>query len=142
MQESCGEKFLNSRSVFERRGQTPSLQCTGRTARGFAPAKRMMAGCLPHRHGSENKQKVERLVDAILSKGIKLLALDFDLTFIGIHTHGEWHSSVEELTTHVRPCMRDLLQHAQQKGLFVAIVTFHPLRWLIRELIHKLYPKK
>lgn len=103
-----------------------------------------MASCLPHRHrqDSGNKSKVERLVQTIRSKGIKLLALDFDLTFIDIHTHGTWEDTVDALAQHVRPCMRDLLQHAQQKGVFVCIVTFHPMAWLIRDLLRKIYPKK
>ena len=101
-----------------------------------------MASCLPHRYGSGNKSKVDRLVQTILTKGVKLLALDFDLTFIDIHTHGEWHESLDTLARHVRPCMRDLLQHAQHKGLYVCIVTFHPLSWLIRDLLQKIYPRK
>ena len=81
-------------------------------------------------------------MQTILTKGVKLLALDFDLTFIDIHTHGEWHESLDTLARHVRPCMRDLLQHAQHKGLYVCIVTFHPLSWLIRDLLQKIYPRK
>ncbi|XP_076434692.1 uncharacterized protein LOC143274689 [Babylonia areolata] len=103
-----------------------------------------MASCLPHRyrHDSENKSRVEKLVQTIRSKRIKLLALDFDLTFIDIHTHGTWEDTLDALIQHVRPCMRDLLQHAQQKGVYVCIVTFHPMSWLIRDLLRKIYPKK
>ncbi|KAL8605067.1 hypothetical protein ACOMHN_018868 [Nucella lapillus] len=103
-----------------------------------------MASCIPHLHrqDSGNKGKVERLVQTIRTKGIKLLALDFDLTFIDIHTHGTWEDSLDALVEHVRPCMRDLLQHAHQKGLYVCVVTFHPMAWLIRDVLRKVYPKK
>jgi 2-hydroxy-3-keto-5-methylthiopentenyl-1-phosphate phosphatase len=103
-----------------------------------------MAGCLPsHRHPSGNKkEKVEKLVSTMQARNIKVLALDFDLTFIDIHTHGEWDESIDALVTHVRPCFRDLLAAAREKGLYVCIVTFHPRGYLIREVLTKLYGKK
>ncbi|XP_067669924.1 uncharacterized protein [Haliotis asinina] len=89
-----------------------------------------------------DKQKVEAFVKALTLKGIQVLAVDFDQTLLSIHSGGQWRDGVESLAQHVRPCMRDLLQHAIQRGLFVCIVTFFKQAWLIRELLQHVFPKR
>ncbi|GFO09961.1 hypothetical protein PoB_003646600 [Plakobranchus ocellatus] len=86
--------------------------------------------------------KVDSFAAALTKKGIKLLAVDFDKTLIDIHSRGIWDEGVDKLAAHVRPCMRDLLEAAVRKGVFVAIVTFHRQGWLIKEVLHKTLPKK
>lgn len=99
-------------------------------ATGFAkPSKQMRA-------------KVDSFVVALHKKGIKLLAVDFDKTIIDIHSGGMWDEGVDKLALHVRPCMRDLMETASNKGLFVAIVTYHRQSWLIKEVLQKVLPKK
>lgn len=90
----------------------------------------------------EDRAQIESFVFALNKKGIKLLALDFDQTLIDIHSGGVWNESVEELVQHVRPCMKDLLEIASNKGLFVAIVTYHRQDWLIKDLLTKVISKK
>ncbi|BFZ18952.1 hypothetical protein BsWGS_21991 [Bradybaena similaris] len=99
-------------------------------ATGFAkPSKQMRA-------------KVDSFVVALHKKGIKLLAVDFDKTIIDIHSGGMWDEGVDKLALHVRPCMKDLMETASNKGLFVAIVTYHRQSWLIKEVLQKVLPKK
>ncbi|XP_005094953.1 uncharacterized protein LOC101848650 [Aplysia californica] len=88
------------------------------------------------------RAKLDSFVVALNKKGIKLLALDFDKTLIDIHSGGMWEESTDKLVPHVRPCMKDLLETASHKGLYVAIVTYHTQGWLIKELLHKVLPKK
>lgn len=79
-------------------------------------------------------------VNALKEKGIKLLALDFDNTFINVHTRGSWDRPVNELAEKVRPCMRDLLLHAaRDKDLKVCIVTFFKNEHIIRALLQHVY---
>lgn len=90
----------------------------------------------------QSRAKLDSFVTALNKKGIKLLALDFDKTLIDIHSGGMWNDGADKLASHVRPCMRDLLEAASNKGLFVAIVTYHRQGWLIKEVLHKVLPKK
>ncbi|KAH9525552.1 hypothetical protein Btru_001683 [Bulinus truncatus] len=95
--------------------------------------------------GKPSKQvraKLDSFVVALTKKGIKLLALDFDKTIIDIHSGGTWSESVDKLIPHVRPCMRDLMESAVHRGIFVAIVTYHRQGWLIKDLLHKVLPRK
>lgn len=103
---------------------------------------RQMACAGSNKPSKQVRAKVDSFVTALTKKGIKLLALDFDKTFIDIHSGGMWDEGVDTLASHVRPCMRDLLEAASHKGLFVAIVTYHRQGWLIKEVLHKVLPKK
>jgi hypothetical protein len=65
-------------------------------------------------------------MSALSRTGINLLAVDFDLTFIDVHTGGCWAGSVAALASRVRPYMKQLVEDALSSGLYVAIVTFSP----------------
>ncbi|CAL1527901.1 unnamed protein product [Lymnaea stagnalis] len=95
-----------------------------------------------HKPSKQARAKLDSFVVALTKKGIKLLALDFDKTIIDIHSGGMWNEGVDKLASHVRPCMRDLMEVASHKGLFVAIVTFHRQEWIIKEVLLKVLPKK
>nr|KAI8738281.1 hypothetical protein BgiMline_025184 [Biomphalaria glabrata] len=103
--------------------------------------RRKMA-CSGSKPSKQVKARLDSFVLALTKKGIKLLAMDFDKTLIDIHSGGTWTESVDKLVPHVRPCMRDLLEGAVNKGIFVAIVTYHRQGWLIKDLLHKVLPKK
>ena len=90
----------------------------------------------------QQRGKVDSFAASLNKKGIRLLAVDFDKTLIDIHTRGQWDEGVNKLAAHVRPCMRDLLEAAIQKGVFVAMVTYHRQGWLIQEVLQKVLPKK
>jgi len=56
--------------------------------------------------------------------GVNLLAIDFDLTLIDVHTGGRWKGSTEELCRRVRSEFRQLIHAAIENDIRVAIVTF------------------
>lgn len=95
-----------------------------------------------HKPSKQARAKLDSFVVALTKKGIKLLALDFDKTIIDIHSGGMWNEGLDKLVSHVRPCMKDLMDAASHKGLFVAIVTFHRQEWIIKEVLLKVLPKK
>ena len=47
-------------------------------------------------------------MERIQQVNINFLAIDFDQTFIDIHTGGNWTRTLDELVAHVRPEFRDL----------------------------------
>lgn len=96
----------------------------------------------PAKPTKQQRGKVDTFASALTKKGIRLLAVDFDKTLIDIHSRGVWDESVAKLASHVRPCMKDLLEAANHKGVYVAIVTYHRQDWLIKELLEKVLPKK
>ena len=79
------------------------------------------------------------LVNTLQKKGIKLVAVDFDETFITFHTGGIWKDSVDKLIAKTRPCMRDLIEMCLDKRISVCFVTFFSQPWVIREMLQKLY---
>merc|ERR1711860_132462 len=101
-----------------------------------------MASSTQHKASKEDKTKIDSFVGALKKKGITLVALDFDQTIIDIHSGGTWRESVDKLVPHVRPCFRDLMEASVKSDLYTAIVTYHRQDWLIKDLLHKIMPKK
>ncbi|GFR64056.1 hypothetical protein ElyMa_000170500 [Elysia marginata] len=95
----------------------------------------------PPKPTKQQRGKVDSFASALTKKGIRLLAVDFDKTLIDIHSRGMWDEGVNKLAAHVRPCMRDLLEDAHHKGVFVAIVTYHRQDWLLKDVLGKVLPK-
>ena len=79
------------------------------------------------------------LVSTLQKKGIQLVAVDFDQTFISFHSGGVWKDSVDKLVSKVRPCIRDLMQTCLDRDLHVCIVTYFLHPWVIRELMQKVF---
>jgi hypothetical protein len=69
-----------------------------------------------------------------------MVAIDFDLTFVRIHTTGRWTKNVTDLCAHVRPVFRRLVPSLIKAGIVVAIVSFSPQESLIREVLQKVFP--
>jgi hypothetical protein len=63
---------------------------------------------------------------------IRLLAIDFDKTLVGVHTRARWREGPEALAKTVRPVFRTLIPAALDARLSVAIVTFSKQEKLIR----------
>ena len=73
--------------------------------------------------------------------GVRLLALDWDLTVLNTHTRGRWINSSVDLAAHVRPAMRNLILAAMEAQLPVSIVTFSTQNQLIQDTLqHALHP--
>merc|ERR1712125_147199 len=83
---------------------------------------------------------VSKQVESCISAGIKMIALDFDLTLVRIHTSGKWNRSATELAAFVRPIFRSLIPGLINRGMILAIVTFSPQADLIERLLRVAFP--
>ena len=84
---------------------------------------------------------VSLLADALLKKGIKLVAVDFDQTFITVHSGGVWNESIDKLIEKIRPCIKELMEQCLDRGLHVCIVTYFKQPWVIKEMLQKIFKR-
>ncbi|CAH0476079.1 unnamed protein product [Peronospora belbahrii] len=82
----------------------------------------------------EEAQALEAAV-GLQSTGTKLVCIDFDATFVNVHTGGLWSASALELRTHVRRFFLLLVPLLCEAHVNVAIVTFSPQVELIRDVL-------
>jgi hypothetical protein len=83
------------------------------------------------------KDPFREMTEAMMARGIKLLALDFDQTLVSCHTRSQWYGTAEELARHVRPTMRKLIVAAVETGMRIAIVSFSGQCEMVRNaMIH------
>ena len=75
------------------------------------------------------------MAQALVDRGVRLLALDFDLTLVNVHTNGAWGDGPTDLRPHLRPLFRSLIPAVQQQDIFVSVVTFSGQTDLIRECL-------
>ncbi len=80
------------------------------------------------------------IADNLVNHGYNFLAIDFDHTFISIHTGGRWLGSMEDLVPHVRPMFLSLVPACNSRGIALAIVTFSGQIDLIRSLLESIFP--
>ncbi|KAH7488004.1 hypothetical protein PRIC1_007886 [Phytophthora ramorum] len=69
------------------------------------------------------------------SAGARLVCIDFDATFVAVHTGGLWTGSAQDLRTHVRRFFLLLVPLLCEADVNVAIVTFSPQVALIRQVL-------
>jgi len=81
-----------------------------------------------------------QMTDAMKKSGVKLLAIDWDLTMVSCHTRSQWYGTAEELGRHVRPVFRKLVRAAMGSGLKVTIVSFSGQHSLIRGAVASAFP--
>merc|ERR1712054_711060 len=72
---------------------------------------------------AEEVARTKAFVSQLVEMNVKLLALDFDLTIVSMHTGGRWWGSAETLARSVRPVFKTIVPYAMSLGLEVAIVT-------------------
>ena len=84
-------------------------------------------------------ERVSNAVGALQRSGINFLALDFDLTICGVHTGGVWQDTPLALASLCRPIFYHLIRSAMDRGLHVAIVTFSPQTFVIRDVLDLLF---
>ena len=70
-----------------------------------------------------------------MGDGIELIAIDFDRTFVSVHTMGQWKKSARALAKSAREVLRLVLQAAREVDLMVAIVTFSSQAELVAEVV-------
>lgn len=83
----------------------------------------------------EEEEAVRRQVAVMGERGVRLLAIDNDLTLISIHTGGSWSGTAEELAEQSRPIFKILIDEAVAHEMFVSIVTFSSQPQLIQEML-------
>jgi hypothetical protein len=76
-----------------------------------------------------------KIVGRMRRHGIRLLALDWDLTVLDCHTKNKWWGPAEELAKHIRPLFKHLMEQAIAAEITVAIVTFSEQTRYIRDAL-------
>jgi len=84
--------------------------------------------------------RAETVISNLKSYSINLIAIDFDLTLVSIHTGGRWQATIPELTAKIRPFLYHLVRIALNNEIMVAIVTFSPQVGVIREVLQNAFP--
>jgi hypothetical protein len=85
---------------------------------------------------TEEEVDIAREDAKTVANAVKLVAIDCDLTLLGIHTGGGyWSQSAAELATHLRPVFRVFIPEVLGLGCHVAVVTFSPQPQLIKEAL-------
>ena len=86
------------------------------------------------------KMLCKKIVGRMKNHGIRLLALDWDLTVLDCHTRNDWYGPSSELARHIRPLFRHLMSQSLASGISVAIVTFSEQTRLVREALAHAIP--
>jgi hypothetical protein len=75
---------------------------------------------------SLSDEEIEHGVNTLYSKGIRMLAWDFDLTAYRKHTGGgvPFNSNIPEITKYLSPIFISVVPVAQKYGIRIAIVTY------------------
>ena len=77
-----------------------------------------------------------------MSLSIKLVAIDFDLTIVNVHTRGSWQFTAKALASRVRPTFKQFLAAALKcNDLHIAVVTQSPQVSLVREVLGEALPE-
>lgn len=86
--------------------------------------------------------KYSSMVQKLVSLSIKLVAVDFDLTIINVHTRGSWQFTAKALASRVRPTFKQFLTAAlKYNDLHIAVVTQSPQVSLVREVLEEALPE-
>ncbi|CAF0896343.1 unnamed protein product [Adineta steineri] len=92
------------------------------------------------KYNSEQRAKARDIILGIQRKNIKLIAIDFDNTFLSIHTSGYYQGTVDSLLEHIRSTFHYFIQEILDSSAFgqtlhVCIVSFSSQEQLIRKLL-------
>eukprot|EP00656_Telonema_subtile_P016520 TRINITY_DN1872_c0_g1_i2.p1 TRINITY_DN1872_c0_g1~~TRINITY_DN1872_c0_g1_i2.p1 ORF type:complete len:288 (-),score=61.30 TRINITY_DN1872_c0_g1_i2:321-1184(-) len=90
----------------------------------------------------QERASVETEIVMVTERGIKLIVLDFDDTFVSIHTSGTWQDDLESLANCVRPLFKDVVRIAMSHGIHIAIATHSPQPEMIRKVLLLALPGK
>ncbi|CAF3399043.1 unnamed protein product [Rotaria socialis] len=90
---------------------------------------------------AEQRAKARDIVLGLQNKNIKLIAIDFDNTFLSIHTNGYYQGTADSLLSYIRSAFHYLIQEllessAYSQTLHVCFVSFSSQEQLIRKLLH------
>ena len=88
------------------------------------------------------KNQYEKLVNAFIQDGIKMVAVDFDLTLVSVHTNGSWIFTARPLASRIRPGFPEFLREILRQGLCLSIVTFSPQVELVRDVLRTILSER
>jgi len=88
---------------------------------------------------AEQRAKGRDIVLGLQRKNIKLIAIDFDNTFLSIHTNGYYQGTVDDLVEYIRTTFFYLIQEILDSSAFghtlhVCIVSFSSQEQLIKKI--------
>lgn len=89
----------------------------------------------------EDAARAEAFVRQLAEMNVKLLAIDFDLTLISMHTGGRWWGSAETLARSVRPMFKTIIPRAMSLGIEVAICTMSQQAHLVSRVMQLSMPR-
>ncbi|KAF1322512.1 hypothetical protein FI667_g11163, partial [Globisporangium splendens] len=92
------------------------------------------------RNGRSHDAAAREMAEILRRRGAKLVCIDFDATFVCVHTGGAWTRSALELRAHVRPLFLALVPLLVRAEMHVAVVTFSPQVALIRDVLTLCFP--
>lgn len=89
---------------------------------------------------AQQRAKARSIVKCLEEKNIKLIALDFDQTFISIHTKGRYQGSIDNLIESIRPTFYYFVQEILDspsfgRTLHLSIVSFSSQEQVIRQVL-------
>ncbi|CAF1630734.1 unnamed protein product [Rotaria magnacalcarata] len=89
---------------------------------------------------AEQRAKTRDIVLGLQNKNIKLIAIDFDNTFLSTHTHGYYKGTADSLLPYIRPVFQYFIQELLESSAFsrtlhVCFVSFSPQEKLIKKLL-------
>ena len=84
--------------------------------------------------------RADSFVDRRKCGEIRLVAIDFDLTLLRVHTSGRWMKCAEQLVSYIRPVFRQLIPALLRENIICAIVSFSPQVDLIRRVVKLAFP--
>ncbi|CAF2326250.1 unnamed protein product [Rotaria sp. Silwood2] len=92
------------------------------------------------KHLTEQRTKARDIILGLQRKNIKLIAIDFDNTFLSIHTNGYYQGTADSLLGYIRSTFHYFIQEildssAFNQTLHVCIVSFSSQEQLIKKLL-------
>lgn len=88
----------------------------------------------------EERRQAAEAAAGLRAAGAKLVCIDFDATFVAVHTGGAWARPARELAPHARGFFLALVPALLRLRMRVAIVTFSPQVALIAEVLALCFP--
>eukprot|EP00601_Ochromonadales_sp_CCMP2298_P000922 CAMPEP_0173174466 /NCGR_PEP_ID=MMETSP1141-20130122/3368_1 /TAXON_ID=483371 /ORGANISM="non described non described, Strain CCMP2298" /LENGTH=178 /DNA_ID=CAMNT_0014096593 /DNA_START=34 /DNA_END=570 /DNA_ORIENTATION=- len=86
------------------------------------------------------QQQYRDAAQALLNKGINFVGIDFDNTFVDIHTGGKWGKNCGQLAGFARPQFVDLIKVLLETNeICIAIVTFSKQKNLIQNVMNLVF---
>jgi len=84
----------------------------------------------------------QKILQVCLDKKIKVLAFDFDLTIVNVHTQGAWIGTIDQLASCVNPWAKVLIRETLARNdVSMCVVTFSSQPRTIRDVLLNCFPE-